>query len=437
MADPIDPERYLRLLAERTLLDGEPGTPWGGPVERAAAALTAVEVLDREVADAVVDEYALAAAVRGRGGPPGWRRQGAAPGSTATVQLRPVTVVPGPIEVTLPRAEITVRWVRFGEDDTAIGVTARLANGLHGSSGRFRRRPPFPPGGPLSLRVADDQGTAAAAGFSGGGGGDGLFQGILTTVPLSSGTAWLELDGQRIELPPRRPSDVSVEIEVVPRRSPALGYLWHEAALSAGPFPGPGPSDIQVPIEALVAVGAVDPQDPELDAVRQVTAAFGHRGRGAGPGTGAGSPLPEPWASLMASTSLAREGPSGIVPVGAVTPPVDGIAVAVDVVDVEPDGFSAEVVTAPGWGLHQRFLRHASSGLEWWAEDDRGGVHLGHVGSSNGGPDKMRATIQFADGLDAEATELRIIPTGLTERAIVRVPLPWSSTAPHDRERAT
>ena len=47
MAAPIDPERYVRLLAERVLLDGEPRTPWGGPVEQAAAALMVVGRLER------------------------------------------------------------------------------------------------------------------------------------------------------------------------------------------------------------------------------------------------------------------------------------------------------------------------------------------------------------------------------------------------------
>ena len=270
MGAPVGPERYLRLLAERALLDGQHRPPTGSALERAAAALAGAGVLGGEVAHRVVEEYGLAAAVRGRL-PPDWRNYVGVPGSTATVELRPPTVVPGPIDVALPVADLTILWVRFGDEDTVIGVIAMLAMGI-------------PAGGPPSLQVADDRGTSGTATLGNvRGSGDGRFQVTFTTVPLSAKTAWLELNGRRVVLPARRPSGAQVLIEPVPSRSSALGYLWHEAAVSVDPLPRP--RDTTASIEALVAVGAVDPSDPELQAVRDVSAALGGRARRAGPAT--------------------------------------------------------------------------------------------------------------------------------------------------------
>lgn len=128
-------------------------------------------------------------------------------------------------------------------------------------------------------------------------------------------------------------------------------------------------------------------------------------------------------------TALTVEGATGTMPVAAITPPVDGVAVAVHVLDADPGGFSLEVETAPGWGPHHRLFTEAGrSALAWWVEDDRGGVHLGHVGSSGGSADRMTGTVQFTGGLDAAAKELRIIPTGMTERAVVTGRDPWKAS---------
>lgn len=432
MHEPVAPELYLRRLAERALLDAEQRRPWGGLVEQVGSALVAVGMLAEPVAVAVADSYALAGEVRGRGGPPHRARHPKPqPSSSASADLQASRIVPGPMEVPLSWGEpdLTVRWVRFGAEETAIAVRGRLA-----ASPRPRHQPHSlgpavsapaaarPPG----LVVADDQGLQVVASFNGGWGGKHVEGTFIVRPPLSGATQWIELDGQRVTLSERRTPNVHVAMEALAMPSRAVAYLWHELAVSDGPFPGPS-GDPGAIIEALLAVGAIDASDPQLQAIGRVAATRSGR---AGVGTGSGGEVPEPWASLLAARARVVDGATAVVPVGVVTPPVDGVVVAVHALEAEPQGFGLEVETAPGWGLHRRFTEPGRSALAWWVEDDRGGVHLGHVGNSGGSPDRMTGTVQFTGGLDPAARELRIVVTGLTERAVITVEDPWGASQP-------
>ena len=63
---PSDAELYLRLLGERMLLEPRDHRrgPWDSEIVEAARALTAVGVIDAEPAQAIVDDYGLAIALR-------------------------------------------------------------------------------------------------------------------------------------------------------------------------------------------------------------------------------------------------------------------------------------------------------------------------------------------------------------------------------------
>lgn len=410
VATPADPERYLRLLAERTLRDGERLPPWGGTVEQVGRALVSAGVLDASVADTVAYEHAVACAERGLGLQPRrwWMQRAAGP----RLSLSAPVVRPGPVTATLPWAEVSVRYVRFCPTETQVAVIAPAAAATDD--------PPVWFGGAPSLHVADDRGTSGTAPFHGTIGVDALQGRFSVPQALSPATAWLQLDGVRVDLPHRPPPEVTVTVEDLPPTSPAVAHLRHRLALSPHLFEK-GLADDAV-MKALVAVGAVDPADPDVQTIRLVAAALDRSRHGE---RVAWSELPDPWASLMTAAQPAV-GAAGVVPVAAVTPPVDGVVAAIDAVDAQPDGlgFRVDVTVTPGRGLMGRMPGRGET-LAWWAVDDRGGVHLGHPGSTAGSGQLAGSTITFAGGIDPLATELRLLPTGPTQRAIVRVPLRW------------
>ena len=381
-----------------------------GAILNAGDALVAVGAIERQVVDDIAGDYVAA-----------WKSQGdqfvgialevraaRTRALTTPFELVPVTVVPGPIEVSPPWGELVVRFVRFERTKTVLSVVGRLNP----------TRPPKPATERLGVaaylapdrlrvEVSDDQGNASDAYFSGSGIGDDRFDGWLTTEsPLSSHTAWLELDGRHIELPARQPTGAEVGVEALTDPPTGLGYLWHRVALLGRPLPlPPDPSVFEVPIAALAAVGAIAPDDPELEEMRRVLDALW-----SSPRPGPYAALAEPWRAIMERRARASGGLRGAVAVEVVTPPVDGISVCIHALEATAEAFSVEVELAP------------DGALAWWAEDDLGGVHLGHGQGVDGGPEHSFVRVVFLGGLDAGVSELVFMPTGVAERALVRIP---------------
>lgn len=388
------------------MFEEERGGPFEGPVERAAAALVAVGALTTELADAVISDYALAGALRGRhrGRAMAMRARRR---STATAEpLAAAQALARPVTVEIPWGEVTVMWVRFGDHETEVGVSGRRAR----SAVRVR-------GLPVSVQLADDQGTSATGQF-GGGGGDQIEGVFTTTTPLSAHSAWLELTGQRVELQAHEGPPVEVRVEPLPPRPAGLAFIWHERASADRRRGHMGETDPA--LDALVAVGAVNPDDPEVRALRQVDLSLRPPGGSLPPG------IPEYWERFLSQPPSSPVPPgnsvTAAIPVGVVAGPIDGALVAIDVIEAGADGLAMGVVVSPGSALPHPF-GPTGRALEWWAEDDLGVVRLGSAGSSGGSQKKMRATIEFARGLDVKATVLRIILVGATERAVVTVPL--------------
>jgi hypothetical protein len=411
MGEPNGAERYLRRLGERMVLEGpEPG-PFPGTVERVADALVAVGALEPTTAESVTDDYVLAGALRGQGGrrfQMHHRRQAA---TGTPIRLTPSRVVPGPVTVSVPWGEVTVRWVRFGADGTDIAVFGRV----EGRGARHSTAAPHPLPTP---QVADDRGTTTTADFNGQHGPE-LVGKFTTGSPLAADSAWLELTGSRIDLPVADVRAAEVHVETLPRRPPAFAHLWHEMAVSDMRFRRSDQGNA-ASVDALVALGVIEPDDPELAVLRQV----GEGTRVAGslpPG------LPPLWESLLKQPPPPPAGDvTGVVPVGVVAGPVDGAVVAIDAIEVRPEELSMEVLVSPAAALHHHFDGSARRALEWWVEDDRGEVRLGRVGESGGTAEKRRATIEFSPGLRRDVRELRVVLVGATERAVVTVAVPWA-----------
>ena len=406
MTETVSPELYLRLFAERALLDGMGGGPRGGPVQAVASAFVAAGVIDAELAKPIVADYALAASLRGRGAP---MHHLGTPRSPAGRVLTVPRVVGCSSELSLPWGTLTVHYVILGDRATTVGVTMNSP----GTSPRMG------PGHPPQVQIADDTGKSLSAGFSGGG-QPGGWRGVLTTPDaLSRNTRWLEFDKCRLELPAEQGQPVEVFLEDLPPRPPALAHLWQ--CLATGARPGPH-YDIGQVLEALIAVGALDESMPEVDEVRRIAqAVHAHR-----PGSAGTGPLPEPWRSLVARRgSGTMNGPVGVVAIGAVTPSIDGIQVLLEALMSERETFRLEVATSPGVNFGWMHGDVDTPMIAWWVEDDRGGVYLGSPSSWSGGPDHSRGTIQFSGSLDPRAREVRIMPAGTTQRAVARVPLAW------------
>jgi hypothetical protein len=333
----------------------------------------------------------------------------------------PQRVVPCDHVIEHAQGTLEVRRVALAEDFATIAVRWRppapqrrsrrrrrmISDGLGGSAG-----PPHP-------TVVDDQGTRTGTHFSGGG-SEQEWEGHLTTDrPLARDTAWIELDGTRVELV-AQPAEWSVSIDELPEQPAAHAYLWRRLAIRNLYH---DLESLDPAIEALLAAGALEPDDPVIDEVRAVLGALpDHTGMPSG-----GRPrrqVPQPWRSLL-SRQGREDGPEGAIALAAVTPVFDGFSVAVSSLESRSDGFQIEVdMTADtedreplGWSVRPRQLA-------WWAADDRDNHYLGRI-ESYGGEDHSSCDINFWPPLQPRASKLRIMPTGEKSRAVITVPLPW------------
>ena len=395
----FDAELYLRLTGERAVLDppADGGQPDDSPLDAAGHALVAVRAMTARVAQAVVDDYELALAYRQgehRSVSPR-RAQRAARRARPDATLAPLRAVPCQRLIEQPWGQLFLSYVVLGDETTVLHVTMRAAPAPPGQrragapggrlAGRSRMSARMPgaagsgvvgPGLPRQLTLTDDRGTTSTASFSGGGGND-EWQGEFEASPaLAPDTAWIEVLGERVGLPARRPQACEVWVEPQAAGTRPAPYLWVKLASVAG-F---GSSDaMETSIEALVAAGALAAGDPALarGAARLGALFRGGRARPRRPTR----PLPEPWRSVLARRGRAR-GPECLVVAGATTPQFDGITVAVLAVRPTDGRFYADVETVPG-------LRHWRTGppvwrtsrlLAWWAADDRGHHYLGQHG---------------------------------------------------------
>lgn len=281
------------------------------------------------------------------------------------------------------------------------------------------------------LTITDDRGTAATARFSGGGGhGDPAWHGQYQPTPLlAADTAWIELLGERIELPEVAAAS-AVRIEPLPAQDPAVRHLWDRVA-TLNDFHDPH-SALDATIAALVAAGALYADAKVIGQARAVLAALrppstahpAHPERSAHP-LPVGDP-PGPWLSLLTRWGM-RGGPEGSIPVGARTTPFDGVSAGVIALRSHDYGFGISVELVPGArvGLPYRDLPDQPY-LTWWAADDLGNHYLGEHGSWNAGDHWAGGAISFWPALDPRASRVDLMPTGMTARAVIGVPLRWA-----------
>lgn len=432
----FDAELYLRLAGEEMLLGpaDQGRRPWDPPLSEVASALLAVGAISATKAQAVLDDYSLAEALRSEHGSPHHMAMGRASRSPRrkAKALKPRRVVPCDRVIENAQGTMQIRRVVLAEDSTTIALTWRPTTSPRRSR-RASSRFMFGSGpmSSLSPALADDRGTAASSNFEGGG-SEEEWEGDLTAhPPLAPGTAWIEIDGTRIELT-GQPWPCEISIEPLAEAVPAHRYLWRRLSVPTR-FHGP-PESLEPSIEALIAAGALPPDDPVIDDVRSVLEAMPQH-----PGMSASSravrSLPQPWRSLLLRQGK-LDGPEGTITLGALTPVFDGFSAAVMTLESQPEGMAMEVEVTPGIEGHGPFNTSANPRqLAWWAADDRGNHYLGQIGGWSGSDDQMQGEINLWPALHPKARRLQIMPTGDTARAVISVQLPWAPAGSADKDR--
>jgi hypothetical protein len=426
----FDAELFLRLAGEEMILGvgARRQGPWESPLFGPASALVAVGAISAAKARAVIDDYSVAQTLRTEEGHHLHHRIAFARANRSrrpkSEPLKARRVVPCDRTIEDDHGTLHVRHVTLSEDTTSVAITWRPKPSNQKRS-RQRHMISFGPGssGPPEPVLSDDRGTSTGTDFGGSGSDDEWHGHLTTTKPLARDTAWFEIDGVRIELT-GEVSPSAVSVEALAELPVAHRYLWRQLELPHHFHDRP---DIDGPIDALIAAGVLDADDPVLSELRLVREAMPDH-----PGMHAGAPrrdkrMPEPWRSLL-SRQGRHDGPEGMIAVSAVTPEFDGFSVAVNSIESQPEGFSIEVDVAPGTNVGGPF----QSGLEsrqlaWWAADDRGNHHLGNVGSWSGGDDRSSGEIHLWPALHPKARLLRIMPTAEERRAVISVPLTWAS----------
>ncbi len=457
---PTDPELYLRLVAERTLLARDDHGHWGqGDLGAAASALVAVGLLPVAVAVAVVGDYQLAASLRGDGHARMMNAQPlstpvtVAPTAPVVAVCRPVSRPPAPpldaagdATPAPPDGDDEASWawdvhhVVLGDAETVLTVSSTTAPPWERGNQRFvPGRPHHGPTHPGALTLADDTGHVEHAHFSGGGGG-GEWAGQYTTdTPLSPATCWLDFDGRRLDL--ERPSSrPMVRVEDHGSGTPAERHLRHRlAAGDSRHHDDDGRPDPAV--EALVATGALAADAvvrAEIDAVRHARRSapgpaiplpgtrVGKRTSGPAPTPSA---LPACWSSALRTAAVA--GPVGLVPIGVATPVLDGAAVVLRALTSTAEHFTVDTLQVGG-DTSQRHGDHveATPPFAWWARDDLGQWYRGDWNGWSGGEEGMTGEVLYEPALDPRARTLRLLPTMPSRRAVVEIVLPDWGSAP-------
>jgi hypothetical protein len=418
MAKPIHPETYLRREYERMFLEAPQAQVVAAPV-MAGRALVAAGVLPAETAEEIGREYRMALGLREGGRRfPLWR------GDRDGGQRQPLSAaraVVGDFVVGDPSDQLLLHQVIFADDASYLDLSGRVGSHPMPTGGPPARR--LPPartvawaGGPhmQSFFVVDDQRTRATATCGRNSSTDRSWQGTFSTDrPLSPTTEWIAIDGHRVRLPPPAPPP-AVRVEELEAGSGIQAALFAELAAALS---GRGGDPYIEPAEqALVATGALAPDDPILCSVQDVAAALaGQRPFAA---------LAEPWASLLKRWGR-TDGRRGRLAIGAAVGPVAGYSLRFDSLDSDGTGFSVHLATSPGNALGHGlpFRGGLLPPFQWWAEDDRGNAYLGSEQGHSSTPDLAQGQLRFSGPLDPKAQELLLVPRGRDQRAVVTVSL--------------
>lgn len=288
---------------------------------------------------------------------------------------------------------------------------SRRGGRMFGRSGGF-------PWGSAAPAIVDDRGHHLTVRSRSGGGSDDQWDGQLQLGgTIAPDTAWLDVDGTRIELD-RRTAPSEVRIERLEDQDPTERFLWRRLAVAEMPFSQT--PDLEPAIEALQAAGVLDGDGRLLHDLRAVAAQMpDHPGHPRRSGGGSGRGLPEPWRSLLRRFGR-DDGPTWTLILGALTPQFDGVQFAAHSVSSDAHGFEVEFEVAPSV-LHTTALGELP--VAWWARDDRGNRYLGSPNGWSGSDRQAEGTLRFWPALDPRAARLELLICADARQAVISVSL--------------
>jgi hypothetical protein len=474
-------ETYLRLLAEANLTAKD---TWQ-TLRVAALALTAVDALDEQVAEAILADYDLAVSVRHtrpqQDPAPGWpsgpvlravagRIRSFSPMTAgppapfwpgagrryprATVRPQPALAAPGPDPGADPVAEHFVmigQTVPFPDavilDGVYLMAYARTAAGARFTAGwqthLLRPDTGLPP---FELcTVTDDRGRRYQMDFTGDSAGP-RWTGLVTLYPdPPADVRWFEIsapDGPavRVELVPTDVAAAVEDADVGPGEH--LLTLIAERMLATAPdFPhdprrdlvSPGLTSLATGLGEVVAALEAAELLPPLSPLPGWLATLCVNLRVNVPGLTAppALDLPDQWLSLLAHHHRRKPGSApareGYAATAGALPEVDGVRLAFLGLE-NTEGQSWLHVLARGM---TRQARHGPCGIDMdfplsvWAADSGGRWHLARLAGrhSDDGEDVLR--LRLTPPLPSSAAWIEVLAAGRSARARARLPLRW------------
>ncbi len=160
--------------------------------------------------------------------------------------------------------------------------------------------------------------------------------------------------------------------------------------------------------------GELDPGSELPDQLRQLCAVLtGHRPAGG---------LPRSWSGMLDAAHRA-DGPRRHLDICAALPPIDGVAVRVDILISMSDGWRLYLRATPGWRNYGEDSHRMWSPVSVHAEDDRAGTYLSTFGGSTGHRANEELALRFLPRLDPLARALKLTFRGASQEVFVDVGL--------------
>jgi hypothetical protein len=288
----------------------------------------------------------------------------------------------------------------------------------------------FPPFGRAGL--TDDHGRPYQLSFSTGEGG-WLEAGLLDISPHPPDSVrWLELPtvpGSALRIGLADPGPVPrASHEPVPPAAVGEQLLTAvaETMLGGGALAGieatqlaGGLAEVAAALQAVGALPDCSPVPAQLAALCQRRAI---EVRGPLAEQARSVRLPDAWHSVLTQRrSGPRAGRTGLAPVAAVLPEIDGARFVLAGLACWEHQASLTVLCW-GWPPERGEFR-PSRPFSWWARDDAGRWHVGRISTFNAVPGTFH--LEFKPPLPPGSTALDIVLTGSASRVTVSVPLRW------------
>jgi hypothetical protein len=411
-----------------------------------AAAMTAIGAISEATQTRVLEDYQTSLAIRGMTEPSlifghlPWRpwAQSPQPYTSGPLRATPVGLVADG-EIDGSGGRIYLGTLVTGATSTTLTFRARFDQSAQRSQAtsaqlrQVRARHHSMLQALQNFAATDSLGGSYSVHFSGGGGGED-WRGRLDISPVPAAAArWLDLSVPGATAPMRIPLDAAPPAHIVSARplDPAgtadryLDNCMVEQIQEIRPADdedgGDWPGVFELAAD-LLAAGVLTTQNPSLGRLAAVAHWLKRRLpdplSGVEPGV-----VPAEWLSLLARAA-SSDGPTGVIPVAAALPVVDGAHCVVTELESEADSMALQV-HAQGWPDPHRYGVGRTELFRWSARDDVGGWYTSSESGWSYSDGEADMDLRLRPAVNPRARELQIILTGRTVEASVTVPLNW------------